>query len=177
MKTLAAAGLLLCALSTSSMADKPRVSADLLDQLNSGMEAKFMAIWPQTPVELVGVPQSAYINGYGTVFMSKVNLAPAAGITPFHPVIKPEEVKRTHDLKLQRLNQFRVVMRQMLCDAALSLDTVPPDEQVALGVSLFYWNWENHEGLPNEIVMHAPKKQLLAWKTAAAATGIATEEY
>jgi hypothetical protein len=177
MKTPVVAGLLLCALSTSSMADKPRVPRAMLEQAESILDAKFTAIWPQDPVEVVGVPQSAYLNGYGVVFMSKVNLAPAAGITPFHPTIKPDEIKRTHDKKVQRMDQFRATMRTMLVDAAASLDSVPPDDQIALGVSLFYWNWENHDGLPNQIVMHAPKKVLLAAKTGAGQAAITDDEY
>ena len=177
MKTPVLAGLLLCALSTSSLADKPRVPRAMLEQVESILDAKFTAIWPQDPVEVMGVPESAYINGYGVVFMSKVNLAPAAGITPFHPAIKPDEIKRTHDKKAQRLEQLRSTMRSMLVDTAASLDSVLPDDQIALGVSLFYWNWENHEGLPNQIVMHAPKKALLAAKTGGGQAAIASDEY
>lgn len=177
MKTLVVSGLLLCALCTSSMADKPRVPRAMLEQVESILDAKFTAIWPQDPVEVMGVPQSAYLNGYGVVFMSKVNLAPAAGISPFHPTIKPDEIKRTHDKKVQRMDQFRTTMRSMLLDAAASLDSVPADDQVALGVSLFYWNWENREGLPSQIVMHAPKKVLLAAKTGAGQAAITADEY
>lgn len=179
MKTLITAGLLLCALSTSSMADKSRVSRAMLEQVENSLDAKFTGIWPQDPVEVMGVPQSAYLNGYGAVFMSKINLAPAAGITPFHPAIRPDEIKRTHDKKVQRMDQLRSAMRGMLVDAAASLDSVPADEQVALSVSLFYWNWESHDGLPNQIVMHAPKKLLLQAKTMGAAdkSAITTDEY
>ncbi len=177
MKTPVVAGLLLCALSTSSMADKPRVPRAMLEQVESILEAKFTGIWPLDPVEVMGVSQSAYLNGYGVVFMSKVNLAPAPGITPFHPAIKPDEIKRTHDKKVQRVDQLKTSMRSMLVDAAASLDSVPPDDQIALGVSLFYWNWENHDGLPNQIVMHAPKKVLLAAKTGAGQAAITADEY
>lgn len=177
MKALLAAALLLCALTAVTLADKPRVSRAMLEQVESRLEARFTGIWPQDPVEVVGVPQSAYINGYGAVFMGKVNLAPAAGITPFHPAIKPEEIKRTHDKKVQRMDQLRTAMRAMLIDSAASLDSVPADEQIAFGVSLFYWNWENHDGLPDQIVMHAPKKVLLAAKTGAGQAAISTDEY
>src|SRR5579862_3722168 len=118
MKTPIIAGLLLCALSTGSMADKPRVSRALLEQVENGLEPKFVAIWPLDPVEVVGAPQSAYINGYGVVLMSRLNLAPAAGITPFHPAIKPEEVKRTRDKKVQRMDQLKSAMRTVLADTA-----------------------------------------------------------
>ncbi len=179
MKAPVLAGLLLCVFAAGSLADKPRVPRAMLDQVESILDAKFTAIWPQDPVEVVGVPQSAYLNGYGVVIMSKVNLAPAPGITPFHPAIGPDEVKRTHDKKVQRMGQLRSTLRSMLVDAAASLDSIPPDDQVALGVSLFYWNWENREGLPSQIVIHAPKKVLLAAKTGgnASQAAIVADEY
>ena len=178
MRTLIAVGLLACAVATGSLADKSNVSRAMLEQVESRLEPRFMAIWPQDPVDVVGAAQSVYINGYGAVFMSRVNLAPAAGITPFHPSIQPEEIKRTHEKKVQRMQQLRTAMRSMLADAAASLDSVPADEQITLGVSLFYWNWENHDGLPNQIVMHAPKKMLLAAKTGAAnPASITADEY
>lgn len=178
MRTLIVSAILACALTTGSLADKPRVSRAMLEQVENRLEPKFMAIWQQNPVDIVGAPQSLYINGYGVVFMSRLNLAPTGGISPFHPSISPEEIKRTHETKLQRMPQLRTAMRAMLVDAAASLDSVPSDEQVALGVSLFYWNWENHDGLPNQIVMHAPKKVLLAAKTGAGdPASIAADEY
>jgi hypothetical protein len=49
---------------------------------------------------------------------------------------------------------------------------------VAVGVSLFYWTWENREGLPAQIVMHAPKKLLLQAKAGTADKGaIASDEF
>jgi len=77
-------------------------------------------------------------------------------------------LKRMHDRKLARLPQLRDAMKNILVDTAATLTTVPPDEQVAMGISLFYWNTENREGLPGQIVMHAPRKVLLQAKTAPA---------
>lgn len=178
MRIAAVVSLLLCALPCSSLADKPRVGRAMLDQAEKSVEAKFAALWPAEPVEVLGLTQGAYITGYGVVFMSKVNLAPAAGISPFHPDIKPEDVKRMHDKKAQRMDQFRTAMREALLDSAASLDSAPLDEQIVLGVSLFYWTWENHDGLPAQIVMHASRKLLLQAKTGAAdKASITSEEF
>ena len=133
----------------------------MIEAMQHGLDGKLRGVWPQDPAEVLGVSQGTYISGYGAVFLTEVNLAPATGISPFHPTIKPEEVVRTHDKKLQRMAALRTTMRAMLMDSARSLDAVPPDEQVAVGISLFYWTWENHDGLPAQIVMHAPRKALL----------------
>jgi len=159
------------------MADA-KVTRTMLEAMEKSVDGKLQNLYGLDPAEIVGVTQGAYINGYGAVFMSEVNLAPATGISPFHPTRKPEEIKRTHDKKVQRMAALRNTMRDILIDSAASLDTVPADEQVAMSVSLFYWNWENHEGLPAQIVMHAPKKLLLQAKAGAADKGaIASDEF
>jgi hypothetical protein len=45
-----------------------------------------------------------------------------------------------------------------------------------VSLSLFYWTWENREGLPAQIVMHAPRKALLEAVNAEQAP-IASEEF
>jgi hypothetical protein len=140
------------------------------------MDRKLVGLWPQDPVEVLGVSQGAYIRGYGAVFLGEVNLAPAAGISPFHPSVSADEIRRTHEKKLQRMAALRSTMRAMLMDSARSLDSLPSDEQVAVGLSLFYWTWENREGMPAQIVMHAPRKALLEAANAEQAH-IAAEEF
>jgi len=150
----------------------------MIDAMEKSLDRKLSGLWPDDPVEVMGLTQGAYISGYGAVFMDEINLAPAAGISPFHPTISAEEAKRTHDKKVARLVKLREAMQQMLVDSAKSLDAVPVDEQVAVGVSLFYWNWENHDGLPAQIVMHAPRKLLLQFKPGAAdKASIVSEEF
>ncbi len=176
MRIAAIASLLLCALPAGSLADKPKINRGMIEAMEHSLDQKLSGLWPADPVEVLGLTQGAYIEGYGAIFMGEVNLAPAAGITPFHPAVTADEIKRTRDKKLQRMPQLRTTMRQMLLDSARSLDSVPVDEQVAVSVSLFYWNWENHEGMPAQIVMHAPRKALLQSASAEHAP-IAAEEF
>lgn len=178
MNTALIVSLMLCALPAGSMADKPKVTRTMLEAMEKSVDGKLQSLFAPDPEEIVGVTQGAYINGYGAVFMSEVNLAPAPGISPFHPTVKPDEIKRTHDKKVQRIAALRNTMREILIDTAASLDPVPADEQVGVSVSLFYWNWENREGLPAQIVMHAPKKLLLQAKAGTADKGaIASDEF
>lgn len=166
MRIAAVALLALCALSGGSLADSPRadsskVTRGMIEAMQHSLESKLSALWPQDPAEVLGLSQGTYIQGYGAIFLGEVNLAPAAGISPFHPTVTPDEVRRTREKKLQRMAAIRTAMRAMLVDSARSLDSVPADEQVAVGLSLFYWKWENHDGLPAQIVMHAQRKVLL----------------
>ena len=176
MKTLLIASILLSALPAGSMADNPKVNRGMIEAMEHSMDRKLAGLWPQDPAEVLGVSQGTYIRGYGAVFLGEVNLAPAPGISPFHQSVSADEIRRTHEKKLQRMAALRSAMRSMLTDSARSLDSVPADEQVTVGLSLFYWTWENREGLPAQIVMHAPRKALLQSSNADQAA-IASEEF
>jgi hypothetical protein len=176
MRISAVALLLLCALPGGSMADGPKVSRSMIEAMQRSLDNKLSGLWPQDPAEVMGLSQGTYIQGYGAILLSEVNLAPTAGITPFHLTVTPDEIRRTHEKKVQRMAMVRGAMRAMLVDSARSLDSLPADEQVAVGLSLFYWKWENREGLPAQIVMHAPRKVLLQSGNAEQAS-IATEEF
>lgn len=180
MKIAAVAFLALCALPggsiSSAKADNPKVNRTMIEAMQKSMDRKLAALWPGDPAEVLGVSQGAYIQGYGAVFLSEMNAAPTAGLTPFHPTVTPDEIRRTHEKKVQRLAAVRSAMRSMLMDSARSLDAVPADEQVTIGLSLFYWKWENREGLPAQIVMHAPRKTLLAAANPEQAS-VSTEEF
>ena len=174
MRIAAVALLAVCAL--PGVADAPKVNRGMIEAMQHGLDNKLSGLWPQDPAEVLGLLQGAYIQGYGAIFLGELNLAPAAGISPFHPSVSPDEVRRTHDKKVQRMAAIRSAMRAMLVDSARSLDSLPPDEQVAVGLSLFYWKWENREGLPAQIVMHAPRRVLLQSASAEQAS-IASEEF
>ena len=73
-------------------------------------------------------------------------------------------------------------MQEWLLNSAGSLDPVPPEEQIALGISLFYWSGESTEGLPSQIVMHGSKRALLDVKTGRAdkstlSSALSVQEY
>jgi hypothetical protein len=162
---LTAIVLMLCALPFGSMADKPKVSLAMLKAMQDSVDSHLQRIWPDDPVEMIGVTQSAYISGSGVVFVSEVNLAPSAGISPFHKTRTPDELKRIHEKKLSRLPKLKTAMQEWLLNSAGSLDPIPPEEKIALGITLFYWSGEDTEGLPAQIVMHGSKRALLDIRT------------
>ena len=182
MKLYAPAMALLFSLPVSSIADKPKVNRPMIAALEKSFESQLARLWPDDPVSVIGVPQGLYINGYGAVFTSEVNLAPAPGITPFHQTNSKEDIERTHHKKVERLPRLKEAMQNMLLASAASLDPIPPDEQVALGISLYYWYWEDTAGLPAQIVMHASKRILVQVKSglapkSALASAISVQEF
>lgn len=169
MKTVAFAGMLLCAVASGSLADKPKVSRLMVKAMENSIDNQLRGIWPGDPAEVLGVTQGTYIAGYGVVFVSEVNIAPSAGISPFHPAITKDEYVRLHEKKLSRIPKLKSAMEDMLLSSAGSMDSVPAEEELALGITLFYWKGENTEGLPEQIVMHAPKRVLVNVKSGMAA--------
>jgi hypothetical protein len=165
MKIASATLLLLCVLPLGSRADKPKVSRAMIKAMEDSVDSQLRGIWPADPIEIVAVTQGAYVSGSGLVLVSEVNLAPSTGISPFHPAFSAAELKRTHDKKINRLPKLRAAMQEMLLNSAGSLDTVPGEEQIALGITLFNWRGEDIEGLPAQIVMHGAKRALVDIKT------------
>ena len=93
---------------------------------------------------------------------AKVNLSPGNSVTPFHPQITKDDKARTKKMKLDRMPALKAAMLDMLAKSATQLRDVPDNEEIALGVTLFYWVWEDRTDLPDQVVMHATKKALLA---------------
>ena len=149
--------------SGSAAPQRPRVTrADLV-----GVEKKFDRAIPSMdvsdPYDLLGMTRGIYLPGYGVVFTTELNLV-VTTISPFVPELKVSDIERLHRKKLAKVPVLKQSMRKMLIDAAAELDGVPPSEQIVLGVTLFYRQFEIKDDLPRQIVMQAPRKALLDFK-------------
>src|ERR1035438_8254101 len=102
MKTLAV--LLLAA--TAFAADKPPITPAALALASQHLDMRLGAMLPaDDAVQQVGLTQGTYIGGFGLVFVGTLNLAPMAGISPFHQTISKEEYARIRHKKLDRLDR------------------------------------------------------------------------
>lgn len=156
MKILAAALLL-----ASTGAAQPQVSRVSLAAMERSFDRRVESVDVADPFMLLGTTRGLYLNGYGAVFTAEVNLVASAAISPFRPAFTKQEIARLRQKKQDRVTLLKEHMRNALVGAAASLDGVPPNEQIVLGVTLFYFNWEDRTGLPSQVVMQAPKKALL----------------
>ncbi|MGH9558793.1 MAG: hypothetical protein ACRD30_06085 [Bryobacteraceae bacterium] len=131
--------------------------------MEKSIDSRFTKLWDDNPFVLVGGPtRGIYLEGYGAVFMSEVNLATGPTMI-FRPSnVTREERDRHRQKKLQRLPQLRAALEQALADSAASLDTVPSGEQIVISVLLTKYPWEDVTGLPSQIMMQGQKGQLLA---------------
>ena len=53
--------------------------------------------------DLLGPTRGVYLEGYGAVFSSELNLIISPNLSPFRPVFGKAEIARIRDRKLQRL--------------------------------------------------------------------------
>jgi hypothetical protein len=158
-----AAGLLavlLAAASTALPQQKQAVTREALAAVEKSFDGRLAQLGQAEPFDLLGNTRGIYLEGFGVVFTTELSPIVTPTISPFRPSIPKEVVEKIHQKKLERIPLLKQAMREMLVSAAAALGTLPANEQVAVGVTLLYYSWEDRSGLPSQIVMQAPKSRL-----------------
>ena len=173
---------LLAALLPALPQEKPKVSREALAAVERSCDSQLSQLDKADPVDLLGNTRGVYLDGYGVVFTTEVSLIITPGLTPFRTRITKEETDSVHRRKLAKLPALKRLMREMLISSAASLDFVPANQQVVMGVTLFYYSWEDRTGLPGQSLLRAPRSSLLAYRlgknsSAALDAAIRTEEF
>ena len=154
--------LLCCAVLLSSLLFGAVVTRPMLGAMERMFKANLDNLFG--PDELFGVidsPQGVYIDGFGVVVTSRVNLVEAPGLMIFRPALKPEELRRIRERKIKRMPILEDAVRQSMVIAATLMETVPLEEQFVYSVNLFHHPYEDSHGLPTQIVLQASRKTLL----------------
>jgi hypothetical protein len=141
-----------------------RVTRAAMEPVERSFNGRIERFNVDDPIYLLGTTRGLYLDGYGVVLTAEVELIMGPSITFFRQTIGKAEIARVHQRKLERVPKLRELMREALVDSAASLDTVPAEEQIVLGVFLFYKNWEDRTGLPAQIMMQATRKTLVDFK-------------
>ncbi len=162
-RILCAALLLASAAGAQNLA--PRANSpgnkSLLAPLQYSIDTQLESIPRDDPFFILVSTLGVYLQGYGTVFTTQVNLANTAGISPFRQTISKEEKDRIHKKKFERLPLLRQAMREVLLTAGGQLSRMPAQENVVIAISLFYFSWEDTADLPAQIVLSVPRQQIL----------------
>ena len=161
MKRLLALTLLLAPALPAAGQGTPRVTRAALEGMERMIDQHISRITMDVPFDVLGTTRGCYITGFGSVFTAEISLAPTPALTPFRRKISPEEIARVHERKLAQLPRLKQMMREVLVSSAAALDTLAPEEQIVVGISLFHYSWENTSGMPEQVVMRANKKVLL----------------
>ena len=138
----------------------PTVRRELLASLEKGFAQSLTA----SQMRILGYPSAIYIDGYGVVYTSEVNLSFSPMVDPFQQTIPPQIKARTQAAEQLQLPILRNEMRQLLLRSAVTLDTLPPAEQIVVGVKISLQNWQDKGGVPVQIVMQGQKSKLMEAK-------------
>lgn len=181
MNSLFRRALILCA-ATLVLGAASRVSYDELRSLEKSFDRRIVSYNADQPMDLIGFTRGVYLDGYGVVFTAEVNLLLSPGLTPFRPKFTHEELTRLRQKKLDRVSELKRLMRDMMVSTGTTLKQVPPEQQIVVGVSLFYHAHEDKKGLPLQILMQAPRKTLVEFETGklsadALSTAIQVQEF
>lgn len=176
MRRVALLAVLTCALFAAP------VNRSLIGAVELAMNKRVEALFPGEQYLLLGHTHGLYLEGFGCVFATRVNLAEGPGLSPFRQQLPEVERAKLHKKKMDRLPVLREAMREMLVSAAIVMDPVPVAERMVLSVSLLHMPHENVSGLPTQIVMQAERRTLLGFlgsekEKAAAQAAIQVREY
>ena len=163
MRSWLAAALLAAALAAPA-ADNAKVSRAAMEAMEVSFDKRISGLIVEDPIDLLGPTRGVYLDGYGAVFTAEVSLVVVPPISPFRRSITKEQTEKVHQRKLQRVPVLKRAMRDMLVASAASLDTVPAGEQIAIGVTLFRFSWEDGSGLPSQVLMQAQRQRLLDYQ-------------
>ncbi|HKW99118.1 MAG TPA: hypothetical protein VJN43_15365 [Bryobacteraceae bacterium] len=153
---------MLAATAVVALAAAPRLTRAALEAMEISFDKRIRTISVDAPFELLGNTRGVYLEGYGAVFTAEVNLAQSTNLSPFQLTIPKDYVAKLHARKMERVPVLRKQMKDAMLAMAASLDAVPPNEKIVLGVTLFYYTkWEDTAGLPSQIVMQAERQKLL----------------
>jgi hypothetical protein len=151
--------LLLAALLT---AEVPGIRLTALEAFEHRLEAKLAQPGPY-PYEVLFPAPAIYAPGVGVMLSSYVNLAYWREPSPFGQPFTTQELATLRERKIAKLPLLEKAMREVMAETASAsdIDPVPPSERIVLGVTLFYFKWEDSNGLPRQITMSAQKEELL----------------
>jgi hypothetical protein len=146
-------------------AEPPAVGTDeIRDEMTTverSINARFQRIDEPVSIVLLTAARGAYLEGFGAVFTLEVNLAPIANVSPFQRSYSEEQKRQLNIRKRARLENLESDARVMLIEEAGKLSSLPPQQNIALVISLFHFGWEDLTKLPGQFVMQAQKRTLL----------------
>lgn len=147
----------------ASSQQTPRVTRAVLAAVEKRIDGTIPALDVSDPYDLLGTARGIYLPGYGAIFTSELNLV-FTTISPFVPALTQADIEKLHSKKLGRVVSLKRYMKDMMVTAAVALEAVPPNEQIVIGLSLFYRKFEIKDGLPSQVIMQVPRQALLDYK-------------
>lgn len=157
--------VILMAVAATAAITAPRVSRSVLRSMEMSLDDRIGKLWPDNPLAVVGKTRAVYLEGYGAVFTTELNLA-SEGISLMHTSLTPQDKALVIKKKNERVADLRQTLSDALVDTAASLDPLPANEQVVIEVILDRYVWEENVTYPAEMIFQGSRQALLNVKRA-----------
>lgn len=135
--------------------------ASEIEAVQKALDGSIRGYSIDAPLDHLLPTHGIYIEGYGAVFITDVNLVSLPPLFGFGGRIAKAEITRIHDSKIKRLPEVRKLMTQMMLGASGMLAHLPPDENILLQFNFYSQNFEDRTGLPKSMSIQGKKKNLL----------------
>lgn len=142
-------------------ADAPRIPLAKVVNTEKLISTQLSAMYPEEPWFLIGPTRGVYLAGFGVVFSAEINLATGPTLSPFKQTITKEEIAHHRERKEARLPVLRNRLYEIVGQMASYLETLPPNEEFVLAVTLLRYPWEDASGMPSQIILRAPRAKVL----------------
>jgi len=106
-----------------------------------------------------GGTRGLYIDGFGAIFTSDVELVNTPNFGIFATTISPEQRASVHKRKLAHVPMLQQTMRDMVLSlSAASTLKLADTDQIVVAVRLVYRPWEDLTGLPGQMIMRLDRR-------------------
>jgi hypothetical protein len=139
--------------------ERSPVALQTLGVLEKEMDGRLGATGASDPCVVLGLTRGLYVNGFGAIFTSEVELVNSPGAGVFQTPIGPEQKVLVHKRKLAHVPLLQQTMRDMVLSLAASPTLKIADtDQIVVAVRLVYRPWEDTTNLPGQIVLRADRR-------------------
>jgi len=122
--------------------------------LNTALKQRY-----QERFMLLQPAKGSYLESYGVVFTLETNLSTLRYLTPFTPgPYTDKEIKDARTEKTARTKEVETMVKGLLRDHGAGLNSLKPDDNVAVVVHLF--NVNEHRGMPTQLIIQGKKQAL-----------------
>lgn len=152
--------LLVMVFALSAGTSGPRVSRGTLATVEKSLDDRIQRLWDDTPYLLLGTTRGVYLEGFGAVFTVEVNLV-MNPISLMNTRLTKDDIAKVRQKKLDRMPVLLKALKESMVSMATSLDTIPPEEQIAVVAFVDHYPWEDVTGIPVQITLQAQRKKLV----------------
>jgi len=131
-----------------------------MDQFGQMLADALVKMFDSRPIFILERPKGAYLDGFGVIVHTELNLYPMAPLSPFNSQAALDvEIKKEAEQKPLRLKQLQDRLRELLLEQSAAMSLLPRDQNLAIVIHLY--NARSDPRIPSQIVVQARRQALL----------------